>query len=129
MDIFMSVKDIETVIGKVRAERGEFTLAMLYNNSLEAKSSWNLIVSAPWLDQMTLTAGTRLIADTLNRNLGLENQVSVSRVTVLKTSEPFVRDMTNLYPVLTPGFPIPVNQLTAGEMSGSGFILYSQAAA
>jgi len=129
MEIFTLVKDVETAIGNLRAGRGEFTLAMLYNNSLEAKSSWNLIVSAPWLDQMPLTAGTRLIADALNRNLGLENQVSVSRVTVLKTSEPFVRDMTNLYPVLTPGFPIPVNQLNAGELSGSGFILYSQKAA
>jgi hypothetical protein len=129
MDIFALVRDVEKVIGKLGTERGEFTLAMLYNNSLEAKSSWNLIVSAPWLDKMTLTEGTRLIANALNQNLGLENQVSVSRVTVLKTSEPFVRDMTNLYPVLKPGSPIPVNQLNTGDLSGSGFILYSQRAA
>jgi hypothetical protein len=129
MDIFTLVKDVEKVIGKLREERGEFTLAMLYNNSLEARSSWNLIVSAPWLDSMDLTAGTRLIANALNQHLGLENQVSISRVTVLKTSEPFVRDMTNLYPVSGPGSPIPVNQLNAGEMSGSGFILHSLKAA
>jgi hypothetical protein len=129
MDIFTLVRDVEKVIGKLRTERGEFTLAMLYNNSLEAKSSWNLIVSAPWLDKMTLTESTRLIANALNQNLGLENQISVSQVTVLKTSEPFVRDMTNLYPVLKPGFPIPVTQLNAGDLSGSGFILYSRKAA
>jgi hypothetical protein len=129
MDIFALVRDIEKVIGKLRTERGEFTLAMLYNNSLEAKSSWNLIVSAPWLDKMTLTESTRLIANALNQNLGLENQISVSQVTVLKTSEPFVRDMTNLYPVLKPGFPIPVTQLNSGDLSGSGFILYSKEAA
>jgi hypothetical protein len=129
MDIFTLVRDVEKVIGKLRTERGEFTLAMLYNNSLEAKSSWNLIVSAPWLDKMTLTESTRLIANALNQNLGLENQISVSQVTVLKTSEPFVRDMTNLYPVLKPGFPIPVTQLNSGDFSGSGFILYSKKAA
>jgi hypothetical protein len=129
MDIFTLVRDVEKVIGKLRTERGEFTLAMLYNNSLEAKSSWNLIVSAPWLDKMTLTESTRLIANALNQNLGLENQISVSQVTVLKTSEPFVRDMTNLYPVLKPGFPIPVTQLNSGDLSGSGFILYSKKAA
>jgi hypothetical protein len=88
-----------------------------------------LIVSAPWLDKMTLTESTRLIANALNQNLGLENQISVSQVTVLKTSEPFVRDMTNLYPVLKPGFPIPVTQLNSGDLSGSGFILYSKKAA
>jgi len=128
MYIFTLVTDIEKVIEKLRAEHGEFTLAMLYNSSLEAELGWNLIVSAPWLDQMSLAAGTRLIANALNQNLGLENQTSISRVTVLKTSEPFVRDITNLYPVST-GSRIPINQLTAGDLSGSGFILYSQKAA
>lgn len=128
MYIFTLVTDIEGVIETLRAERGEFTLAMLYNSSLEAELGWNLIVSAPWLDQMSLPIGTRLIANALNQNLGLENRSSVSRVTVLKTSEPFVRDMTNLYSVPR-GSRIPINQLTAGELSGSGFILYSQAAA
>jgi hypothetical protein len=128
MYIFTLVTDIEKVIEKLRAEHGEFTLAMLYNSSLEAELGWNLIVSAPWLDQMSLAAGTRLIANALNQNLGLENQSSISRVTVLKTSEPFVRDITNLYPVST-GSRIPINQLTAGDLSGSGFILYSQKAA
>jgi len=128
MYIFTLVTDIEKVIEKLRAEHGEFTLAMLYNSSLEAELGWNLIVSAPWFDQMSLAAGTRLIANALNQNLGLENQSSISRVTVLKTSEPFVRDITNLYPVST-GSRIPINQLTAGDLSGSGFILYSQKAA
>jgi hypothetical protein len=128
MYIFTLVGDVEKVVERLRAEHGEFTLAMLYNSSLEAELGWNLIVSAPWLDQMTVAAGTRLIANALNQHLNLENQDSVSRVAVLKTSEPFVRDMTNLYPV-SPGSRVPINQLTAGELSGSGFILYSQTAA
>ena len=128
MYIFTLVGDVEKVVERLRAEHGEFTLAMLYNSSLEAELGWNLIVSAPWLDQMSVAVGTRLIANALNQNLNLENPGSVSRAEVLKTSEPFVRDMTNLYPV-SPGSRVPINQLNAGELSGSGFILYSQAAA
>jgi len=128
MYIFTLVGDIEKVIARLGAEHGEFTLAMLYNSSLEAELSWNLIVSAPWLDKMSMTNGTRLIANALNQGLNLENQGSISRVTVLKTNDQFVREMTNLYPVSL-GSRIPINQLNAGELSGSGFILYSQKAA
>ena len=47
------------------------------------------------------------------------------RITVLKSSDPFVRDMTKLYPV-TEG-PIPIGQVTAGEVTeGSGFVFHSQ---
>jgi hypothetical protein len=128
MYIFTLVTDVEKVVEKLRVQHGEFTLAMLYNSSLEAELGWNMIVSAPWLDRISVAAGTRLIANALNQYLSLENQGSISRVAVLRTSEPFVRDMTNLYPV-TPGARIPINQLNAGELSGSGFILSSHAAA
>ncbi len=128
MYIFTLVGDVEKVIAGIRAEHGEFTLAMLYNSSLEAELSWNLIVSAPWLDSMSIAVGTRLIANALNQNLNLENQGSISRVTVLRTTEQFVREMTNLYPVSL-GSRVPINQLNAGELSGSGFILYSRKAA
>jgi hypothetical protein len=78
------------VIEELR-KRGEFTLAMLYNSALDAQSSWNLIVSAPWADEMGVADATRLIAGALNESLGLENQRAISRITVLKTSDPFVR--------------------------------------
>ena len=123
------VEDVQKVIEQVRRLHGEFTLAMLYNNALDARFSWNLIVAAPWLDQLSLATGTRMIVDALYQNLKLENKGSISRVTVLKTTEPFVQDMTSLYPVSAPGSRFPVDQLTAGELSGSGVILYSQAAA
>lgn len=98
---------------------------MLYNNSLESDSSWNLIVSALWADQMGVGEATRVIAGALNRELEEESQRAISRITVLKTSDPFVRDMTNLYPVT--GHAIPIGQVTAGQITeGSGFVLVSQ---
>ena len=126
MYIFTLVTDVEKVVESLRAQRGDFTLAMLYNNALEAESSWNLIVSALWTDKLGAVEATRVIAQALNQGLGLENQRAISRVTVLKTSDSFVQDMVGLYPV-TPGSRVPVAQLTAGQVTeGSGFILYSQ---
>ncbi len=126
MYIFTLVTDVQKVLESLREQRGEFTLAMLYNTSLEADSSWNLIVSAPWTDQMGVAEATHLIAHSLNQGLGLENQRAISRVTVLRTSDPFVGDMTKLYPV-GPGARMPISQITAGEVTeGSGFLLYSR---
>jgi hypothetical protein len=126
MDIFTLVADVEKVVEVLRAQYGPFTLAMLYNGALDAGSGWNLIVSAPWTDKIGVGEATRLIATALNQRLPVDSQRAISRITVLKTSDPFVRDMTKLYPV-TPGARVPIAQLTAGEVTeGSGFILYSQ---
>jgi hypothetical protein len=126
MYIFTLVTDVEKVVESLRAKHGEFALAILYNDALEASSGWNLIVAAPWTDRMGVAEATRIIAHALNQGLGLENQRAISRITVLKTSDPFVRDMIGLYPV-TPGARMPIRQLTAGQVNeGSGFILYSQ---
>lgn len=126
MYIFTLVSDVEKVVEGLRARYGEFTLAMLYNNALEANSSWNLIVSAPWTDAMGVGEATRVIAHALSEGLEMQDKPAISRVTVLKTSDPFVRDMTNLYTARS-GARIPIAQVTTGEVTeGSGFILYSQ---
>jgi hypothetical protein len=99
---------------------------MLYNNLLDADTSWNLIVSGPWTDALGVGEATRIIALALNQGLGAESQHAISRVTVLKTSDPFVRDMIRLYPVRD-GARVPVAHVTAGQIAeGSGFVLYSQ---
>jgi hypothetical protein len=130
MYIFTLVDDVRNVLEKLRAEHGEFTLAMLYNTgSLQAGSSWNLIVSASWTDMLGLGDATHLVADALGKGLESQDKAAISRVTVLKTSDQFVRDMTKLYPVSAPG-GAPLHQVTAGQITeGSAFVLYSQRAA
>jgi hypothetical protein len=126
MYIFTLVSDVRKVIERLRKQRGEFYLAMLYNNALEAESGWNLIISAPWTDEAGTASAIHTIARALNEGLGGENRNSISRITVLNTSDPFVRDMTSLYRVADPE-GIPVRQVTAGRVTdGSGFIFYSQ---
>ena len=78
-DIFALVTDIEKVVEKVRQQHGEFTLAMLYNSGgLMANRSWNLIVSAPWTDQMGVADATLLFANALKDGLEFPDKSSLS---------------------------------------------------
>lgn len=123
MYIFALVDDVGKMVDRLQEQHGEFRLAMLYNSSLDATSNWNLIVSAPWTDKMGIAPATRLIANALYESLGQENQKAISRITVMETSDPFVRDMNRLYPASH----VPLVQVTAGDVrEGSGFVLYSQ---
>jgi hypothetical protein len=130
MYIFTLVDNVRKVIEPLREQRGDFSLVMLYNTaSLQATSNWNLIVSAKWTDALGTAKTTRLIAEALDKNLAFHVKGAISRVTVLKTSDPFVRDMTKLYPVADPD-GTPIATVTAGEVSeGSAFVLYSGRAA
>jgi len=127
MHIGTLVDDVQKVVEGLREKHGEFILAMLYNTgSLTSSINWNFIVSAPWTDAMGKYETTHLIAHALHDGLDPQNQPAISRVTVLKTSDPFVRDMTYLYPAAGPG-GIPIGRVTAGDVDeGSGFIFYSK---
>jgi hypothetical protein len=127
MYIFTLVADVRKVIEGIRATRGEFKLAMLYNLDLDASTNWNLIVSSDWTDALGTPEATKIIARELHQRLGLENKAAISRVTVLKTSDPFVRDMARLYPIMSPAGGVPLKQVTAGGITeGAGFVFYSQ---
>ena len=129
MYIFTLVADVRRVVESLRAGRGEFKLAMLYNLDLSASTNWNFIVSADWTDVLGVPQATRLIAKALYEQLGLENRVAISRVTVLKSSDQFVTDMARLHPYAIPGGGVPLQQVTAGGVTdGAGFIFYSQPA-
>lgn len=122
------VDDVQKVIETLRAERGEFTLAMLYNtSSLTAASSWNLIVSATWTDEMGKFDATHLLAQALHHGMDSASQTAISRVTVLPTADPFVRDRNFLDPVDPAGSCLPITQVMAGDITeGSGLLLYSK---
>lgn len=126
MYIFTLVTDVRTVLEKLRASYGDFNVAMLYNSSLGLMSNWNLIVSADWTERLGVAESTKIIARALHESLGLENKQAISRITVLKTTDPFVRDIARLYPVASQE-GVPFNQFTAGDVTeGAGFLFYSQ---
>lgn len=126
MYIFTLVDDVRKVVEVLRERYGEYKLAMLYNSDFDADTNWNFMVSAPWTDRMGRPEAIRVIARALHDVLGFENKSAISRITVLKTIDPFVRDMTRLYPVRGPGGGVPISQVTAGDVTeGGGFVFYS----
>lgn len=117
------VSDLEKLVQRLR-KRGNLTLAMLYNSASEADSNWNLIVSGPWMDKLGVSKATHIIARELSEALDPENRRAVSRISVLSTDDPFVRDMVRLYPNAADR---RLPQVVAGHVTeGSGFILFSQ---
>lgn len=122
------VDSVHKVVDSLRSHHGEFTLAMLYNSGgLNSTSSWNLIVSSSWTDEIGKFDATHLIAQALHDGLDSDHQVAVSRITVLKTDDPFVRDINFLYPVALGSKGVPVALVTAGDVSeGGGFVLCSR---
>lgn len=127
MHISTLVDDVEKVVETLRTQYGDYTFAMLYNRVLGSGDGWNFIVSAPWTDKMQVYDAIRLIAEALHDGLDAEAQKAITRITVLKTSDPFVRDMNFLYRAGTPGAGLPVNQIAAGDIEGGGgYIFYSQ---
>jgi hypothetical protein len=128
MPVITLVSEVRKVVEALRGTYGPYKLAMLYNSSaLDAPTNWNLIVSADWTDALGTAEATRRIAHELHLTMGPENRAAVSRVTVLKTSDSFVRDMTNLFPVSGQARELPLSQVTAGGVTeGAGFVFYSQ---
>jgi len=125
MYLFTLVDHIRRLIEDLRHERGEYMLVMLYNQTLDAETSWNLIVSSDWTDTLGVGDATKFLAEKLFEYLGPDQRAGVSRITVLKTTDAFVKDMTRLYQVNGTGFPL--QQVTAGGVNeGSGFVLYSR---
>jgi len=122
------VDSVHKVVDTLRSKHGELTLAMLYNSGgLNSTSSWNLIVSAPWADEMGKFDATHLVAQALHDGLDSEHQIAISRVTILSTDDHFSRDMNFLYPVPPGSKGVPVALVTAGDVSeGGGFVLCSR---
>lgn len=127
---FTLVGEAYKSIERLRLQRGEYKLAMLHNSQLDLSSNWNLIISADWTDRLGTAEATRVIVDALYENVHVENRGALSRVTVLRTTDPFVRDMTQfvsqLYPVLPRQGGVPVSQVTADGVAGAGYVFYSQ---
>ena len=127
MYIYTLVGDVKKVVEILRIRYGDFKLAMLYNSDLDAVTNWNLIISSDWTDNLGIPESIRVVAKTLHENLSLENKSTISRITVLKTNDPFVRDMTHIYPVHGGHGGVPLHQVTAGGVTeGAGFVFYSQ---
>ena len=131
MYIFTLVKPVSAAIEKLRRQYGDYKLTMPYNWALGLTSNWNLIVSSDWTDHLGVAEATKIIAHELFENLGLGEREAMSRMTVLKTTDPFVRDMTQFTTPLRLDLgrsgDFLLDRVVAGEITeGGGYVFYSQ---
>src|SRR5271156_5381578 len=118
--------EVQKVVEALRVQRGEFSLAMLYNEDGLALTGWNLIVAAPWTDRLGRADATGVVTQALSEGLGLENKRAISRVTVLPTNDRFVREITSIYRVTSPGAGQWIRNTSAdGVPIGAGFIFHA----
>lgn len=117
--------EVQSAIDNLREEKGEFSLAMLYNDGL-ATTGWNVIVAARWADRLGRAEAVRIVIQALSGRLGEGNKQAISRITVLPTNDPFVEAITSVYQVNSPGARQWVqNIVVAGIPIGLANILYS----
>jgi hypothetical protein len=125
--IWTTPGDVQKVVETLRSQRGEFSLAMLYNEDGQSSTGWNLIVSAPWTDALKLPEATGIVVRALSEGLGLENKHAISRVTVLPTSDRFVREIASFYQITSPSSGQWIRDVSvAGIPIGAAFIFYSR---
>ncbi len=121
------VDQIQRILEQVRTSKGEFTLAMLYSSFEGGEGGWNLILSAVWTDGMDTGEAIQLFADVLRNSLTPESVPSISRITVLPTTDPFVLGITSAFAVAGPGSTIYISNSTFGGVQVQrGILFYSQ---
>jgi len=107
----------EEMIGAVRTigeRKGRFTLAMLIPTSAHHPAEWNAVFSAQWLDPLSVGQAVKAVLDELNRTLSKAAIANIQRVSVLRTTESFVREITS-------DLGIPVQPGTAYRVQSFAF--------
>jgi hypothetical protein len=118
--------EVQSAIDNLREERGEFSLAMLYNDGI-ATTGWNVIIAARWADELGRAEAIRVVIQALSERLGEGNKQAISRITVLPTNDAFVEAVTSVYQVNSPGARQWLqNVVVAGIPIGLANILYSR---
>ena len=87
----------EEMIGAVRKigdRKGSFTLVMLLPSNVHDVAEWNAVFSAKWLDPLSLKTAVKTIFDELRATLSNSAMAKIQRVSVLRTTESFVREVT-----------------------------------
>jgi hypothetical protein len=83
---------IELLRSSAAANRA-FSLAMLVPSETGLSGRWNLVVSAPWIDDKGLTSAIPTITSALQQFLSKNNVQQIERVSVLPTTDLLVKEL------------------------------------
>ena len=82
---------------EIAAKKGQFTLFGLFMRA-DAPGKWDLVVSAPWLEQGKLKAVSEFTA-LLSESIGEKSLRELSRVVTLKAGDPALKAVVSAFSV------------------------------
>jgi len=103
MDQETLVKEFRRFRTHLQAKNGPVALVLLVAPDQEATNSWNVIVSAKGLDEKSRGEAIREVSKALRQTLKPALWTSISRATVLRTDDAFIRAFRNNFPSLPSG--------------------------
>jgi hypothetical protein len=93
MDQTVLVDEIQRLARELRERQGPIALLMLMAPDLSVDGDWNIIVSARGFDKKTRASSVKELTQILRKNLSKTLWPQITRATVLRTNDPFVRAM------------------------------------
>jgi hypothetical protein len=99
MDNEILVKEFGKMTQIFKQEKGQLSLLMLKAFDAEINDYWNLIVSAPSYDKLTLKMALTDVVTLFNKHLNQAVLESITRTVVLETTHPFVMEINQAFNV------------------------------
>jgi len=98
MDHEILVKEFRKMAKILKQEKGPISLLML--KAFDAQmNAWNLIVSAPAYDNLMLKVALTDLVTVFNKHLSLAISEQIIRSIILKTTDPFVKEINQAFKV------------------------------
>ncbi|MCP4396684.1 MAG: hypothetical protein GY801_05180 [bacterium] len=96
MDHEILVSTFQEVVQALRQRTGHIALFLL--NALDTENtSWNILISTDAYDQMTIKTALNDFMTILERHVETDVLKNILRVTILKTSDPFVKAVNRTF--------------------------------
>ena len=89
------VEKLKNLIRKIESQKGVIALFMLWKDSQDI-TKWTVVVSANWIDRMSKRAVLDYLIKNLQSTLNKTELNEISRISILKTSDNFVKSLTRI---------------------------------
>jgi len=99
MDNEILVKEFGKMTRILKQEKGQLSLLMLKAFDAEMNDYWNLIVSTPAYDNLTLKMALTDLVTIFNNHLSQAVLETITRTIILETTHPFVREINQAFKV------------------------------
>jgi hypothetical protein len=99
MDNEILVKEFREMTKILKQEKGSLSLLMLKAFDAEMNDYWNLIVSTPAYDNLTLKMALTDLVTIFNNHLSKAILESITRTIILETTDPFVKEINQAFKV------------------------------